>query len=201
MSKAEDVSNYRRRRKQNLIQVLGGKCQICGFDLFADALEFHHEDPTKKDYGISSKGTCHDIETDLNEVKKCFLLCANCHRGVHNGYYNAPTEHIFNNELAQRLINERNDKMTAKLNYCIDCHCQIDSTATRCPSCAAKARRVCERPSREDLKQLIRTLSFTQIGEQFGVGDNSIRKWCDSMNLPRTKKEINSYSDEEWELI
>ena len=201
MSKAEDVSNFRRRRKKNLIQVLGGKCQICGFDLFPEALEFHHEDPNQKDYGLASKGACHDIETDLNEVKKCFLLCANCHRGVHNGYYGIPKEHIFDKELAQQLINERNEKRITKINYCIDCGRQIDSTATRCPSCAAKARRICERPPREDLKQLIRTIPFTQIGKQFGVEDNTIRKWCKSMNLPYTKKEINSYSDQEWEEI
>lgn len=198
MSRSEDVSNYRRRRKINLINVLGGKCQICGFDLFPDALEFHHEDPNQKDYGLASKGTCHDIETDLNEVRKCFLLCANCHRGVHNGYYEQPKEHIFDEELAQQLINERNEKMTAKINYCVDCRCQIDVNAIRCPACAAKARRVCMRPSREELKELIRTKPFTQIGKQFGVGDNSIRKWCDTEHLPRTKKEINNYSDEEW---
>ena len=55
--------------------------------------------------------------------------------------------------------------------------------------------------SREELKLLIRTTPFLQIGEQFGVSDNSIRKWCDKFNLPRKKSEINSYSDEEWELI
>lgn len=201
MSKVEDVSNYRRRRKQNLIQVLGGKCQICGFDLFPDALEFHHEDPNQKDYGLASKGTCHDIEADLNEVKKCFLLCANCHRGVHSGYYNTPTEHIFDEQLAQALINERNKKMITRLNYCIDCHCQINSTSIRCQSCAAKARRICDRPSREELKQLIRTIPFTQISKQFGVGSNSVRKWCDSMNLPRTKQIINTYSNEEWNKL
>ena len=88
--------------------------------------------------------------------------------------------------------------MTAKTNYCVDCRCQIDVNAIRCPVCAAKARRVCMRPSREELKELIRTKPFTQIGKQFGVGDNSIRKWCDTEHLPRTKKEINNYSDEEW---
>ena len=62
-------------------------------------------------------------------------------------------------------------------------------------------QRMVERPSREELKQLIRTTPFTTIAKQYGVTDNAIRKWCDFENLPRTKKEINSYSDEEWELI
>ena len=31
--------------------------------------------------------------------------------------------------------------------------------------------------------------------------DNAIRKWCDFYKLPRTKGEINFYSDEDWELI
>ena len=55
--------------------------------------------------------------------------------------------------------------------------------------------------NRDKLKQLIRSTPFTIIGKQFGVTDNAIRKWCNSYKLPKTKKEINSYSDEEWEKI
>ena len=55
--------------------------------------------------------------------------------------------------------------------------------------------------SREELKKLIRTTPFTTIGKQYGVTDNTVRKWCDKYNLPRKVKEIKSYSDEEWELI
>ena len=29
----------------------------------------------------------------------------------------------------------------------------------------------------------------------------AVRKWCDKYNLPRTKKEINTYSDKEWDLL
>ena len=54
---------------------------------------------------------------------------------------------------------------------------------------------------REDLKKLIRSMSFTSIGKKYNVSDNAIRKWCDKYNLPRKVSEIKKYSDEEWELI
>lgn len=44
-------------------------------------------------------------------------------------------------------------------------------------------------------------MPFTKIGEKYGVTDNAVRKWCDSLKLPRTKREINKFSDEEWEKI
>lgn len=89
--------------------------------------------------------------------------------------------------------------------FCIDCGKELSGKQyTRCPNCANKARIVPLNKmlvTREELKQLIRTTPFTTIGNRFGVNDNSIRKWCDKFNLPRTKKIINSYSDEEWANI
>jgi len=55
--------------------------------------------------------------------------------------------------------------------------------------------------NRSDLKDMIRIKPFTSIAKDFGVSDNAIRKWCDKYNLPRTKKEINKYTDEEWNNI
>lgn len=55
--------------------------------------------------------------------------------------------------------------------------------------------------SREELKQMIRTMSFLAIGKELGVSDNAIRKWCKKYDLPYKKKDINSYSDEEWEKL
>lgn len=42
---------------------------------------------------------------------------------------------------------------------------------------------------------------ITTIGEQYGVRDNSVRKWCKKYNLPFTKKEINSYTEDQWKEI
>lgn len=55
--------------------------------------------------------------------------------------------------------------------------------------------------SRNELKILIRTIPFIQIGKQFGVTDNAVRKWCDKYKLPRKVSEIKKYTDEEWEKI
>lgn len=70
-----------------------------------------------------------------------------------------------------------------------------------CVECNGLNKRKTDRPTREELKDLIRTKPFLKLGENFGVTDNAIRKWCKYYNLPSTKKGINKISDEEWEKI
>lgn len=72
---------HRRRLKERAVAHAGGKCERCGYDKYVGALEFHHRDPTQKDFsvGTTSKGW----DTIKEEVEKCMLLCANCHREVH----------------------------------------------------------------------------------------------------------------------
>ena len=89
-------------------------------------------------------------------------------------------------------------------NYCIDCGKEISLTSIRCNTCEGLHRKIPLKDmpiTREELKKMIRDIPFTEIGKRFSVTDNSIRKWCDKFNLPRTKKEINSYDNTEWELI
>ena len=92
----------------------------------------------------------------------------------------------------------RNTLIEKKETFCIDCGTLITSGATRCSKCARIASRIVERPTREELKNLIRTMPFTQIGKQFGVSDNTIRKWCVAEGLPKKVRDIKKYSDEEW---
>ena len=58
--------------------------------------------------------------------------------------------------------------------------------------CRCQVRQKAARPSRSELKTLIRTESFTQLAQRFGISDNAIRKWCKSMDLP-------SKASDEWE--
>lgn len=88
-----------------------------------------------------------------------------------------------------------------KKYYCIDCGKEVTQEGCRCIACSHKAQYKVEHPDRETLKYLIRTKPFTQIGKDFGVSDNAIRKWCESYGLPKKTKEIKAYSDQEWDLI
>lgn len=85
--KARVISTQKRRNniKNMAIEYKGGKCQICGYDKCNAALDFHHLDPTKKDFAIGSKGYTRAWKSVQAELDKCILVCANCHREIHNG--------------------------------------------------------------------------------------------------------------------
>ena len=76
---------YRKSRKKVLVEYKGGKCQRCGYDKCLEALEFHHRDPSEKDYSVASSSARkkYDLASDKKEVDKCDLLCSNCHKEVH----------------------------------------------------------------------------------------------------------------------
>lgn len=72
----------RKKQKQKAVDYLGGKCEKCGYNKCLDSLCFHHKDPTKKEFTVSMfwLRSWKKIE---EEIKKCQLLCANCHSEVH----------------------------------------------------------------------------------------------------------------------
>lgn len=85
---------------------------------------------------------------------------------------------------------------------CVTCGVNfVSKKGGRCTECAKIATRKAERPSREELKDMIRTESFLSLGKKFNVSDNAIRKWCKGYNLPFKKKDIQEYSDKDWEKI
>ena len=107
----------------------------------------------------------------------------------------------YNQELSYPLRSE-SILLKQKEKVCPCCGAVIARQSDKCANCASKEHRVVKnRPNREELKKLIRTKSFCQIGAEYKVTDNAIRKWCDAENLPRTKKEIKSYSDKKKKKI
>ena len=100
------------------------------------------------------------------------------------------------------IIRKSNNAETiSKIKTCLKCGKPITGAATFCIDCYKEEKRPKDIPSRDELKELIRTTPFTAIGEKYGRTDNAIRKWCDSYSLPRKKSDINKLTDEEWKLI
>ncbi len=84
------VIKRRKALRQKAVAYKEGKCAICGYHKCINALEFHHLDPNEKDFGISAKGYTRKWEKIVQELDKCILLCANCHREVHENITQLP---------------------------------------------------------------------------------------------------------------
>ena len=68
------------RRKSLMINLKKGKqCEKCGYRAYPQILHFHHKGSDKKK-DVSSCRSLREIE---EEVKKCILLCPNCHAEEH----------------------------------------------------------------------------------------------------------------------
>jgi 5-methylcytosine-specific restriction endonuclease McrA len=83
---SEKVKRWRKNTKRRIIAAMGGSCRHCGYDKCDEALECHHIDPTEKEFGFGAmRANPKSWERIVVELRKCVLLCANCHREVHAG--------------------------------------------------------------------------------------------------------------------
>ena len=71
--------------KEKAVEYLGGTCIDCGLHSeYAEVYDFHHRDPEEKSMGITRMiNTSKSWEKIREELDKCDLLCANCHRIRH----------------------------------------------------------------------------------------------------------------------
>ena len=104
-----------------------------------------------------------------NRLENLQILCPNCHSQTDN--------------YARRNIKK-------KQYFCKKCGTEISKGAQLCTKCLGETHRKSNRPSKEELLELIKTKSFCEIGRMFGVSDNAIRKWCKAEGLPHLKSEI-----------
>lgn len=167
------------RIRNYLLKKNNFKCEKCGWgeiNPFTNkiALEIHHIDG---DY-------------TNNKEENLQVLCPNCHSLTEN-YRNS----------GNHSGRDGRTGVGRKKYYCIDCGKEISQNATRCRDCEAKRRQINLPVSRNELKELIRTTSFCEIGRKYLVSDNAIKKWCIKYNLPSKKKDIKNYSDDEWLLV
>ncbi|OGE81296.1 MAG: hypothetical protein A3H72_00485 [Candidatus Doudnabacteria bacterium RIFCSPLOWO2_02_FULL_48_8] len=86
------VTKRRQKLREMAKEYKGGKCVLCGYNKYLGALDFHHLDPSKKDFAISVRDLTRSWNKIKAELDKCVLVCANCHRELHAGISQLPSE-------------------------------------------------------------------------------------------------------------
>lgn len=96
-----------------------------------------------------------------------------------------------------RIHKER--RIEKKTHPCLICGRMTINDKYCCQECTHIAQYRTRKPSRDELKSLIRKYNFIELGDVFNVNDNSVRKWCKLYGLPFRSHEIKLYTDEEWD--
>lgn len=68
------------KKRSAIVKMKSNPCVDCGGRFHSDAMEFDHRDNEEKVFLISSFGRRVSVERVLQEIAKCDLVCANCHR-------------------------------------------------------------------------------------------------------------------------
>ena len=104
---------------------------------------------------------------------------------------------------SKKDFEERTKNNIEQKEICSCCGKLISSQSKSglCQECYLTSINPIKRPTRKELKDLIRNESFLGIGKKYKVTDNTIRKWCKVENLPSRKADIKMYTDEEWSKI
>jgi len=85
--KKEIIQEYKKtafiRNGKKLVKLRkekGNKCVLCGYNDELRILEFHHLRDKSFTVGANSYRSIKELR---EEIKKCVLLCPNCHRKIH----------------------------------------------------------------------------------------------------------------------
>ncbi len=92
----------RSERKGHIIRSVGG-CQICGYNRIQRNLAFHHLNDKEKEFDISQREFSFAGQRIINEVRKCILLCHNCHGEVHDNFHDIVYLEGLNRYLQERI--------------------------------------------------------------------------------------------------
>jgi hypothetical protein len=88
--RAKHRERYKRVKdawKKIVVELGYGTCSMCGYDKCFSAIDCHHKDPKKKEFGLanfySKTPTDETIQRFKEEIKKTVPLCCRCHRELH----------------------------------------------------------------------------------------------------------------------
>lgn len=181
MSKrSEAVKAWRRRTKERIVEAMGGECVCCGYKKCNDSLALHHLDPEKKELSfskiIANPKTWDKI---VEELRKCILVCHNCHFEIHANVRDIPEVYsVFNEDYSKyREIVDQKDECPV----CGEMKSVKNITCSR--KCASKRARKIDWDSVDLEKMIKEKRNWSEIGRIVGVSDVAVKKRAKKLNL------------------
>lgn len=113
---SERVKKWRIYTKNRMVEAMGGECQCCGYNKTNRALSFHHIDPKEKEIGFGNIRADPKSWTKIvEELRKCILVCHNCHSEIHDKIRMLPEKYVtFKEEFS-------NYRKIEKFDSCLFC--------------------------------------------------------------------------------
>ena len=204
------VKKRRIKLKEELVKYKGGKCEICGYNKCIAALEFHHLNKEEKDFTISSYSNL-SIDKLKSEVDKCILVCANCHREIHQKENEEKKEIIEKQEqeIFSEILNAREEydvkhvKNSYKYLEHTDIFRDMENKIKRKDILKkyhisnetfnkflkennifyGQKKVFVKNPSKDELEKLLSDNSKASIARMFGVSWSTVHKWCKKYNI------------------
>ena len=162
------------KRKLYLIDLRGSCCEKCGYNKNISAFEFHHKDSSQKESQLDMRKLSNStMEWIMKEFEKCLMVCANCHREIHNDDLTLSKVRETVKEVEDSALKIKE----AQGCKCQDCGVEINYTYARCKICADKAKRKIERPDLLNLKKELDENGVTWCANKYNVSRNTIHRW------------------------
>ena len=164
--------------RNRALEAFGGECGICGYNKCTQALEFHHVTPSEKDFTIGSSNIANWTKI-VAELRKCVMVCTNCHRELHYGY--AKIEDVrfkFDESYANWVYDEKLITLCKK--------CGKPNPHPTYKYCSAKCRECVGYKvdwHKIDLKELIANNSYEAIGRMFNITGAAVKKRARKLGL------------------
>ena len=177
MNNQNDYNKQKERalkRKLELIELKGGKCEICGYDRNISALDFHHIDPSIKNIQLDSRHLSNtNKEKIVEELNKCILLCSNCHRELHHPHLDKDN---INNLIEE--MTSKHSSLIKKKYFCKYCGKEMNYTKGK-KYCSKECRNLDSmknNPTIEEIKTKYSELgSWEKVSKYFNCSRKKIR--------------------------
>jgi hypothetical protein len=179
------VKAWRERTKQLMLESFGSSCGICGYARSPAALHFHHVDRRVKDFTFGQR-LYRTWDALVAEMRKCVLLCANCHSEVHAGVTALPDDI---RRFDENYVERESMRKAAVRQSCLVCGVVCPTSKHKFCSAACwregrktslgnpRGRPATAWPSAEDLELEVLKTSYVSAAARLGVSDNTVRKY------------------------